>query len=129
MDLVPSLAALVGQKVPDGLDGIENLDAFMGKGASKRKDLVIEAKSKLAYRTGPWVMIPPHEGKERNVTGNELGNLKEYGLFDLTKDPAQVCNVASQYPDVLEALRKEFEAQTDGQVRNAPPAPVSKKKK
>lgn len=125
MDLVPSLAALVDQKVPAGLDGIENLDAFLGKGQSKRQDLVIEAKSKLAYRTGPWVMIPPHKGQARNVTGNELGNLKEYALFDLTKDPAQVNNVAAEHPEVLAQLRKQFEAQTDGQVRNAP-APKKK---
>ena len=120
MDLLPSLAALVGQKVPSKIDGIENMDAFMGKGASKRKDLVIEAKSKLAYRTGPWVMIPPYKGKERNVTGNELGNLKEYALFDLTVDRAQLDNVASKHPEVLEQLKKAFNAQTDGQVRNAP---------
>lgn len=120
MDFVPSLAKMVGAKVPDGLDGIENLDAFIGNNPSKRKDLVIEAKSKLAYRTGPWVMIPPYDGKERNVTGNELGNLKEYHLFNVVDDPAQTVNVADKNPEVLAKLRKDFEAQTVGQVKNAP---------
>lgn len=120
MDLVPSIAKMVGVDTPKDLDGIENLDAFLGKSESNRKDLVIEAKSKLAYRTGPWVMIPPYPGKERNVTGNELGNLKEYHLFNIVEDPAQTVNVADKNPDVLAKLRKDFEAQTVGQVKNAP---------
>ena len=118
MDLLPSLAKMVGGNVPAGLDGIETLDAFMGKGASNRKDLVIEAKSKVAFRTGPWVMIPPYKGKARNVTGNELGNLKEYALFNLVDDPAQLTNVADKYPEVLEDLKKRLAAQTDGKIVN-----------
>ncbi len=114
----PSLAKMVGGNVPAGLDGIETLDAFMGKGASNRKDLVIEAKSKVAFRTGPWVMIPPYKGKARNVTGNELGNLKEYALFNLVDDPAQLTNVADKYPEVLEDLKKRLAAQTDGKIVN-----------
>ncbi|WP_295729557.1 sulfatase-like hydrolase/transferase [uncultured Muribaculum sp.] len=119
MDLLPSLASMVGGKVPEGLDGIENLDAFTGKGASKREDLVIEAKSKVALRTaGPWVMIPPHKGKARNVTGNELGNLKEYALFNLVEDPAQLHNVAADHPELLEKLKLRLSALTDGKIVN-----------
>lgn len=73
-------------------------------------------------------MIPPYGGKERNVTGNELGNLKEYALFNLVEDPAQLNNVAAQNPEVLEELKQRLAAQTDGQVRNgdAPAAPKAK---
>lgn len=119
MDLLPSLAKLVKQKVPAGLDGIENLDAFMGKKKSKRQDLVIEAKSKVAFRTGPWVMIPPYSGKKTNATGNELGNLKKYALFNLVDDPEQKNNVAEKYPEVLEDLKARLAAQTDGKIMNA----------
>ena len=118
MDLLPSLAKLVGGYTPAGLDGIENLEAFMSDAPSKRKDLVIEAKSKVAFRTGPWVMIPPYKGKKTNATGNELGNLKEYALFNIVEDPAQVNNVAAQNPEVLEDLRQRLAAQTDGKIVN-----------
>ena len=118
MDLLPSLAKLVNAKVPGKIDGIENLNAFMGKEKSKREDLVIEAKSKVAFRTGPWVMIPPYKGKKTNVTGNELGNLKNYALFNLVDDPNQEHNVAEKYPEVLENLKARLAAQTEGQIKN-----------
>lgn len=126
MDLLPSIAKLIDAKVPAKIDGVENLDAFMGRAKSKRQDLVIEAKSKVAFRTGPWVMIPPYSGKPTNVTGNELGNLKEYALFNLEQDPNQQNNLAEKYPEVLNDLKQRLAAQTDGQIKNAPEPAKSK---
>ena len=120
MDLLPSIARLVGGEVPAGLDGIENLDAFMGKAPTKRPDLVLEAKGRVAFRTGPWVLIPPYNGKKHDLTGNELGNLEEYALFNLVEDPAQLNNVAARNPEVLAELKQRLAAQTDGKIRNAP---------
>lgn len=120
MDLLPSIARLVGGEVPAGLDGIENLDAFMGKAPTMRPDLVLEAKGRVAFRTGPWVLIPPYNGKKHDLTGNELGNLEEYALFNLVEDPAQLNNVAARNPEVLAELKQRLAAQTDGKIRNAP---------
>ena len=118
MDLVPSLAKLVKTSVPNGLDGIDNLKTFMGKGKSKRKDLVIEAKSKVAFRTGPWVYIPAHKGKTTNATGNELGISRQPALFNLIDDPAQTKNVIDKYPEVAKDLQARLDAQTDGKIVN-----------
>ena len=47
---------------------------------------MLEAQGRMAYRSGDWIMMPPYKGSERNLTGNELGNLGEYGLFNVTTE-------------------------------------------
>ena len=44
----------------------------------------------MAYRSGDWIMMPPYKGSERNLTGNELGNLGEYGLFNVKSRPNSI---------------------------------------
>lgn len=112
MDILPTIGALIGAPVPTDLDGIENLEAFAGRGPSKRSEVVIEAQGRLALRTGPWVMIPPYKGARTNITGNELGNLPEYALFNLADDPAQLTNVAASKPEVLDALKVRLKEAT-----------------
>lgn len=114
MDLLNSLSALVGQPQHPELDSQNMLDAFLGKSLKGRDELVLEAQGKLCYRNGKWSMIPPYKGPERNITKNELGNLKEYGLFDLSTDPGQTTNVAAENPDVLNELQTRFKAITAG---------------
>ena len=50
----------------------------------------------------------PYKGKERNLTGNELGNIGEYGLFDLKYDRTQQENLAKQRPEVVDELLEQF---------------------
>ena len=98
LDFLASLAALTGAVIPDGLDSENCLDALLGrKGAEGRSHLVSEADGRLALRSGDWSMLPPYDGPERNITGNELGNLAEYALYNMTEDPAQQHNLASEY--------------------------------
>ena len=47
-------------------------------------------------------MMPPYKGSERNLTGNELGNLGEYGLFNVKADRTQYQNMAAQQPGLLD---------------------------
>lgn len=105
LDLAASLGALIGAKVPDGLDSRNLLQAFLGRSDKGRDELVLEASQKLAFRQGDWVMIPPYKGQKRNLTGNELGNLNTYGLFNLKEDPQQQVNRAAQQPERLEAMK------------------------
>ena len=108
LDLTPSLARLSGGMYPEGLDGLDNMDALMGNGPSARENIVLEAQGRLAYRQGDWVIIPPYQGRRCNETGNELGNMGEYGLFNVKNDPSQQHNLADSEPELLELLKYEF---------------------
>ena len=118
MDLAASLGALTGGKVPEGLDSRNLLKAFMGKSNKGREDLIVEAQGRLALRDKQWVMIPPYKGEERNLTGNELGNLPDFALFDMSSDPGQTTDLAAKHPEELEKLKKRFFALTDGYYRS-----------
>jgi len=114
MDLAASLGALTGAQVPEGLDSRNLLKAFIDDKSTGREDLVIEAQGRLALREDNWVMIPPYKGKERNETGNELGNLPDFALFDLKTDHAQTNDLAAKNPGELETLKKHFFDLTKG---------------
>lgn len=117
MDLAASLGKLTGSAVPDGLDSQQLLSVFMGESTKGRDELIVEANGKLAMRAGDHVLIPPYGGPETNLTGNELGNLGECGLFNLKTDPGQRTNLASAYPGELDRLRTEFLAVTKGHYK------------
>ena len=103
MDLLNSFAALVGQPVRQDLDSKEMLDVFLGKSENGRDELVLEAAGRLCFRKGNWALIPPYNGPEFRET--ELGNLKDFGLFDLSADRGQTTNVADQNPEKLEEMK------------------------
>ena len=105
MDIGPSLGALTGREVTAGLDGEDFVEVLLGRSARGRKELILEAQGRMAIREGNWVMIPPYDGPERNITLNELGNLSGYGLYDLGTDPAQRVNLAESEPGRLDKIR------------------------
>ncbi len=114
MDIMPSLAKLVGAKTKMEMDGKDFSTTLFGSKDESRKELILEAEGRLAIRKGDWVLIPPYKGKIRNKTGNELGNLPEYNLFNLKNDPFQTKNVASENPAKVKQLKTEFMKITKG---------------
>lgn len=114
MDLLASLSELVGQPLQGEFDSENILSALLGKSNEGRKSLVHEASGKLAIRMGDWAMIPPYGGPGRNLTGNELGNMTEFGLYNLKEDIGQKKNLSSQYPEKLEEIKEYFFRKTDG---------------
>ncbi|WP_111706985.1 sulfatase-like hydrolase/transferase [Lutibacter citreus] len=101
LDLLSSLSKLVNSDITTG-DSQENLDVFMGKSMIGRKDLVLEANRKTAYRNGDWALIPPYSGSAVLSDVNiEIGNSKEYQLYNIKKDRAQQKNVAKTNPKKL----------------------------
>lgn len=108
LDLLTSLANLVGEDVK-GLDSQNHLNTFLGKNKKGRTELILEASSRTALRQGDWVLIPPYDGPAVNKMVNiELGNSKEYQLFNLKSDLAQVHNVAQSQPAKLKQMIKTF---------------------
>ena len=114
MDIMASLSEMLHIDLPDNLDSENHLDALLGKSDVARKDLVVEAQGRLAYRNGDWVMLPPYKGSERNLTGNELGNLGEYGLYNLSLDFSQDNNVATDNPEIMDSMQSNFFEIVDG---------------
>ncbi len=108
MDFFASLGKLIGGNVPAGLDSRDISDAFLGKSSTGRQSLVHEAEGRLALRKGDYTMIPPYEGPERNYSGNELGNLPDYALFDMKADPSQMTDIADREPAKLEEMKREL---------------------
>jgi len=109
MDLLSSLANLIGGKTTN-TDSQNLMDVLMGKSNKGRKSLVIEANTKTAFRLGDWLMIPPYPGdailEEVNI---ELGNSKEYQLYNLKNDIGQKNNLAKSQPKLLSQMIKNFE--------------------
>lgn len=108
LDLFASLGRLVGGEVPGNIDSEEHLDVLLGRKGPARESSVLEAKGKLAWLSGKYALIPPYGGPLRNSTKNELGNVTEWSLFDLSNDRGQLENIAGSCPEVLQTLREEF---------------------
>lgn len=109
IDLLESIAKLVNVDVKS-TDSQELLDVFTGKSNKGRTNLVIEANTKTAFRQGDWIMIPPYSGdpilEEVNI---EMGNDKEFQLYNLKKDIGQKNNLAKAQTKKLKELMKNFE--------------------
>lgn len=110
LDLLSSLADFVGSDVKTG-DSENLLPVLLGKSESGRTSLVIEATSRTAFRQGDWVMIPPYDGPAVNkLVQIELGNSKQYQLYNIKADPGQQNNLAETKPEKLKEMQQDFMA-------------------
>lgn len=108
MDLPASIAKLVGINA-DFEDSQNMLPEFLGKSTKGRDHFVLEASSRTAFRYGDWVLIPPYKGPAINELVNiELGNLEDFGLYNLANDPSQQNNLATTNPEKLRDLLSNF---------------------
>jgi len=109
MDLLASIAKLVGTE-ENTTDSQELLDVLLGKSNKGRDNLVLEATSRTALRSGEWLMIPPYKGKAfEEKVGIETGNSLEFQLYNLKDDIGQKHNLAESNPEKLKEMIKEFE--------------------
>ena len=100
MDLLASLAALVGQTYSDKTDSQNTLPAFLGKKGNGRQEMIIEGMLDYAYRQGDYVMIPPYP----------YGNAT-YELYNVKEDPGQTKNLANdkEGKKMLRKMMQRFE--------------------
>lgn len=133
VDMVATLAALVGQRLPAAaaVDSFDMLAPLLGRG-NKGRDYVIEdtklmvttgatvASSGariLALRTGDWKFIrgsvAPHE-----FHGNAIGTLPQHQLYNLAIDPGERENLADKMPDRTRRLAAWLDkVEKDGRSR------------
>ncbi|CAH8296283.1 arylsulfatase A-like enzyme [Mariniflexile fucanivorans] len=109
IDLLASLGNLVNRD-EKSTDSENLMNTFLGESNKGRDNLIIEANSHTALRSGDWIMIPPYKGEviNKNV-GNETGNSLEYKLYNLKIDVGQKHNLAKENPQKLKELMVVFE--------------------
>ncbi len=109
MDLLSSLATLVGSDEITS-DSQNLLEVFTGRKGKGRDELVLEATSRTAFLKGDWAMIPPYSGPAISKHVNiELGNSKDYQLYDLKADLGQNNDLSEENTDKLAELRACYE--------------------
>lgn len=114
IDLFASLAKLVDSDI-NGPDSENALGTFLGKSNEGRKSLILEATTRTALRKGDWILIPPYDGPAINqIKKIEMGNSKEYQLYNIKEDIGQKNNLAEANPEKLKEMIKDFE-----QIRGA----------
>jgi arylsulfatase A-like enzyme len=109
LDLLTSISNLVGSGISTE-DSMDMLAVLMGQSKEGREELILEATTRTALRSGDYIMIPPYQGPAvQNQVNIELGNDKVYQLYNLKTDLGQRNNIADTEPELLETLKRRFE--------------------
>ena len=91
-------------------DGVDLSSVFFENSGKGRDELVIEATSRTAFRQNNWVMIPPYNLPAKNPRVNiELGNSKDYLLFNLDEDISQQNDLSKSNPEKLSEMIDRYE--------------------
>lgn len=126
VDLLRSLAALVGAEVPEGAarDSQNQLAAWLGE-ANEGRDYVIQQGIRaLAIRRGDWKLIPANQdvpawvdrkhNQYENPLSGPLPAPDRHALFNLAEDPRESNNLAEKYPEKVEELYTLLNELRDG---------------
>ena len=99
-DVLPTLAELAEAEIPENTDGISFLPELTGKGIQKEHDYLYwefpSYQGQQAVRKGDWKAIRKDIFK---------GNM-DIELYNLADDVVEENNVADQYPDIVNEMRK-----------------------
>lgn len=103
-DVLPTLADINGIPAPKECDGISFLPTLLGQKQENKHQFIYwefnGSGSKQALRMGKWKAV------RNGLSKNENAPIE---LYDITKDPHEDTNLASSFPEVIEAVRKAFE--------------------
>jgi arylsulfatase A-like enzyme len=115
MDLLASLAALTGQKIPAGqaIDSENHLAALLGTEAKGREFLIEQSNNgaPFGFRHGPWKYLP---------TGGGRAGEREPALFHLTDDISETRNLAAEQPERVAAMQAKLAALVGPALPGAP---------
>jgi len=119
LDIYKSLAALVGVDIedPEAVDSLEQLAIWLGETDKGRIDLIEESLGNTALRHNNYKFIPKTNQIPRFVKSKKIkGGYESYDqLFDLDNDPAELNNIATQNPELVNKLRIRLKQIVDGQ--------------
>ena len=106
IDMIATIAALTGEKIPAGEAGdSENMwAAFSGK-SDVGRSVYIEQGGAMSIIMGDWKYIHPNKGPAiLKLTNIESGNLSIPQLYNLKNDLGEKNNVATKYPEKVKEL-------------------------
>lgn len=99
-DFLPTVADIVGQRYPAGIDGISYLPTLLGKPQAQHPHLYWEYENQQAVRLDNWKGIRVHPSRE---------NASKVRLYNLADDISEQVDVASRYPDVVSRIQAVME--------------------
>ncbi len=136
IDLLPTIAALMGGKLPENkIDG-QNILPVLEGGASPHQALYFYSGDELqAVRSGAWKLHLAHpyisvdgepgrdgkparfgQMKPKSITQSGIKGIatrhgyvlkqQSLALYDLSRDPGELENVAEKHPEIVERLQK-----------------------
>ncbi|MDV6030106.1 MAG: arylsulfatase [Phycisphaera sp. RhM] len=116
IDLLPTLLDACGIEVPDGhkLDGRSFLPLLTGDATSlPQRQIVLQTHRgnepqryhHFALHEEPWKLVHPSGFGKESFAGEP-----SFQLYDLSQDPRQTNNLAQQHPDVVQRLKRGYEA-------------------
>lgn len=98
-DVLPTLAEVVGQPIPAGIDGISFLPTLLQTGTQRQHEYLYwefhEKNGRTAIRKQNW------KGVRYDVSVNPKSQLE---LYDLSTDPGETKNLAAQNPAIVSEL-------------------------
>jgi len=98
-DFMPTVAEIIGAKKPKNIDGISFLPSLLNSRIQKKHNYLYwefhEKGGRIAVRKGNWKAI------KYNVLKNPNRKIE---LYDLSKDPSEITNVAEEFPEIVKEL-------------------------
>ena len=129
VDLLATCADLIGAKrAPDGAaDSVSFLPHLLGDRNAVTRDTVIHhsINGSFAIRKGRWKLMlcpgsggwslpkPIHATVANKMTAEEISRIQWVQLYDLSRDPSELKNVAKENPDVVAELTDLIQLQVD----------------
>jgi len=108
IDLPATLAALVGERVPEGAfpDSFALNDELLGiSGAKGRPFNINEASMRFGFRKDHWKIVsPPNAGQTPG-----RNDRARYELFNLAADPSETTDLAKQDPERVKTMFEELQ--------------------
>ncbi len=103
-DFILSFAALLNVAVPEGAapDSQNSLGALLGEDP-QGNDYLVEEAGGYALRHGEWKLLM-ESGKKKNAKNKE--DSPKFELYNLGNDIGEQNNLAGEYPEKVEQLRK-----------------------